>query len=136
MIDEPLRDDERPGCEPHTETDPPTVTTTPGQVLTGLQVGLPDLRTVCSTCGDEFREGQAVFVSAYRTADAPTWDLVRCACPGCAPADIEHPTLGVTEALVRARLSVVSLPSSRTHRHCLTEVEPVAFSPPTEGSQP
>lgn len=73
-------------------------------------------------------------VYGYRGADSEWWDLRRCYCADCAPTAIGEPTLGVTELLVRAWLGSVALPRTRTHRLCLTEVEVVCFSLPTEGS--
>lgn len=125
---------ERPGLRPH--PDAPGVVTTPQQALSGLQVGLSNLRTVCTECGLKSVEGERVGVYAYRTAEARDWDVARCYCSGCAPERVRTPTLGAEEAIVRARLGVCSDAGAQTHRCCLIEVELVAFSPPTEGCQP
>lgn len=134
MIDEVLRDRERPGADPG--GDPTQVTAEPTQLLTGLSVGLPTNRVVCVGCGDQLAEGRAVTVYAYRQAERDEWDLRRCYCEDCAPTAIETPTLGVSELLVQAWLGSVALPRTRTHRLCPTEVELVAASPPAEGHRP
>lgn len=125
---------ERPGLRPH--PDAPGVVTTPQQVLTGLQVGLTDLRAVCTDCGGESGEGDRVGVYAYRGAEAREWTTARCYCRACAPGRVRTPTLGVAEAIVRGRLGVCSDAGTQTHWCCLTAVELVEFSPPTEGRQP
>lgn len=132
MTDEMLRDRERPGSDP-IDT-PRQVTAEPTQLLTGLSVGLPTNCVVCVSCGDKLSEGRAITVYGYRQAERAVWDLRRCYCADCAPTAIDAPTLGVAELLARAWLGSVALPQTRTHRLCLTEVELVATSPPTEGN--
>jgi hypothetical protein len=134
MIDEVLRDRERPGADP--PGDSTRVTAEPTQLLTGVSVGLPTNRVVCVGCGDQLGEGRAVTVYGYRQAERDEWDLRRYYCEDCAPTAIETPTLGVSELLARAWLGSVALPRTRTHRLCLTEVELVAASPPAEGHRP
>lgn len=134
MIDELLRDRERPGSD---ITEPPiTVQTAPRQLLTGQVVGLPTGRVVCIDCGVQLQEGRAVTVYAYRVAENQQWDLQRCYCEDCAPASVAGPTLGVTELLAKAWLGTLSVPRTRTHEVCLTEIEVVAYSPPEEGCEP
>ena len=133
-MDTPAHYWERPGLRPHPGA--PGVVTTPQQMLTGLQVGLSNLRTVCTECGVESVEGERVGVYAYRTAEARDWDVARCYCSECAPERVRTPTLGAEEAIVRARLCVCSDVGTQTHWCCLTAVELVGFSPPTEGRQP
>jgi hypothetical protein len=134
MTDEVLRDREQPGANPG--TDPVILTADPTQLLTGLEVGLPTNRVVCVGCGDQLGEGRAVTVYGYRQAERDEWDLRRCYCEACAPTAIETPTLGVSELLARAWLGSVALPRTRTHRLCLTEVELMTASPPTQGHEP
>lgn len=114
----------------------PGVITTPQQLLTGLAVGLANLRALCNGCGEAVGEGALLTVYAYRCPETPDWETSRCYCEACGPDRIETPTLGATEALVRTRLGVIALPDERAHRLCLTGVELLAVSRPTEGSEP
>ena len=134
MTDEVLRDRERPGGD--TLTPPRTIQADPAQVLTGWSIGLPTNRVVCVGCGAQLGEGRAVTVYGYRVAEGSKWDLRRCYCEDCAPSVIHSPTLGVSELLARAWLGTLALPRDRTHHLCLTEVELVAYSPPSEGAEP
>ena len=133
-IDEYLRQRERPGSQPHPEY--PAVVSTPQQILTGLSVGLPTLEAYCACCDASRGEGETLVVYVYRGAEAYEWDIARVYCWDCAPVGITTPTLGTTEALVSARLGVVSSVAEQTHCLCLTAPELVAHSPPTEGSLP
>jgi hypothetical protein len=112
------------------------VTAAPARLLTGLAVGLPTDRIVCVGCATQLTEGRVVTVYGYRRAECLEWDLWRCYCADCAPTTIDEPTLGVTELLARAWLGSVTLPQTRTHRPCLTDVEIVAASGPQRGSTP
>jgi hypothetical protein len=116
--------------------DLPTVLTTPEQVLTGVVIAVPDQEAQCTDCGRTLREGERVLEYAYRAADAPQWDAVRCYCRDCRPETISAPTLGTSELLVEAVLGTVSDVRQQSHRICLLEVDPVAASPPTEGTLP
>ena len=133
MIDEYVHAWDRPAPE---QPGPQPVVTTPRQALTGLQIGLANLQVHCTACGQARHEGQQVWVYAYRTADDPEWLVTRCYCPQCAPARIETPTLGTSEALIEARLDVVSLSSEQRHHLCLSDVEVLGCSPLTEGAAP
>lgn len=135
MSDEYLRGRDRPNGEV-AETRTLTVAATPDQLFTGRQVGFSDLREVCIDCADLLREGDGLVSYAARPAATARWETQRCYCADCAPDDIVVPTLGTSELLVQARLGTVALPRQRTHRLCLVEAEPLAFSPPTEGSEP
>jgi hypothetical protein len=115
---------------------PWTVTATPDQLLTGVTVGLPTLHAFCVECNKKLNASCSVVVYAYRTAESETWDLRRCYCPGCSPSRVRTPTLGVSELLVEAALGTVSSPHIQSHRLCLTAVEPLAYSPPREGTHP
>lgn len=119
-----------------TNHEQPCVVSTPEQVLTGSQVGLPDLSAVCACCDVSITEGQASTIYAYRPSDVPEWNPARCYCQACVPNEIPAPTNATSEVLVQAWLGVVTRPHDRSHRLCLLEVELMAFSPPTEGSDP
>ena len=132
MTDELLRDRERPGDN---QAQPlATLQASPRELLRGASGGISRTRIVCLGCGAILQEGRAVTVYGYRGADSETWTLRRCYCTDCAPTAIGEPTLGVSELLVRAWLGSIALPRTRTHELCLTELEVVEFSPPTEGS--
>lgn len=126
----------RESADSETDADQSTITSTPQQVLAGMQVGLPDLVVVCTYCGEEVAEGQACTVYAYRPADDHEWYPARCYCQACAPDEIPTPTMGTSEVLVQAWLGVVSRPHDRSHRLCLLKVDLLASSPPSEGSPP
>jgi len=108
--------------------------TTPRQLLTGLQIGLANLRVQCTGCNRTMGEGDRVWVYAYRAAEDPEWTITRCFCPSCTDRQIETPTLGTSEVLVAARLNVRSLSGEQRHELCLTHVDPCAFSPLMEGA--
>lgn len=108
------------------------VSSTVKQVLTGYVVGDTSKSAQCTVCGDDLQAGAIVFAIATRCVEQQSWDMPRVYCVGCAPATIDSPTLGVTEALVGGRLGTLSLPTTRTHHHCLTELAVRAYSPPTE----
>lgn len=102
------------------------------QILTGHVVGAETTTIRCMVCGDELHSGDIVFAVASRCVEKRCWVVPRLYCVGCAPATIESPTLGVTEALVGGRLGTLSLPTTQTHHLCLTELAVRGFSPPTE----
>lgn len=135
MSNEYLRDRKRPGGDV-AEADTPIVTATPGQLLTGYQVGFSDLREVCIDCAELLQEGDKLVTYASQPAKTTQWETQRCYCARCAPDDIMVPTLETSELLMSARLGTVALPRQRTHRLCLIEVEYIAFSPPVEGNEP
>lgn len=122
--------------DPDTRPDAVAVLTTPQQVVTGLVVSPAQRHVYCTGCRDARSEGQEVTVYAYRCVDPAAWDVAQCYCPACAPADVETPTLGAVECLVTATLGQRSFPAGQTHRLCLTDVELLAVSPPTEGTDP
>lgn len=126
--------EEDTSCE--TDSELPSIVSTPQQVLTGVQIGLPDLHASCTCCGESITEGQACTVYAYRPANGQEWYPAKCYCQGCAPDKIPTPTIGTSEVVIQSWLGVVSRPHDRSHRLCLLEVELVEFSPPTEGRQP
>jgi hypothetical protein len=134
MTDEVLRDRERSGGD--AVTSPGAIQADPTQVLTGWPVGLPTGLVICVSCGAQLGEGRAVTVYGYRVAERSEWDLRRCYCVDCAPQLIRSPTLGVSELLAEAWLGTLAISRDRTHHLCLTEVDCVAFSPPSEGADP
>jgi hypothetical protein len=108
--------------------------TTPRQVLTGLPIGLANLRAYCTGCNRTLREGDQVWVYAYRAAEDAEWTLTRCFCSECADHRITSPTLGTSEVPAAGRLNVLSLSGEQRHELRLTHIEPCAFSPLGEGT--
>ena len=108
----------------------------PEQVLAGYPVGLRHETAICSSCGSPLHETDIAFAYGYRPVETADWTVPRLYCHGCVPSRIRSPTLGTTEVLVGGRLGTITLPTSRTHRHCLTELALRAVSPPTEGTDP
>lgn len=118
------------------DTDPPALRCRPGQLFAGLAIGTPAGTVVCTACDTAVVEGQRVGVYAYQRAEGLCWDTRRAYCADCVPATLSSPTLGVAELIVRGWVGTLALPRTRTHRPCLVEVQPVIYSPPTEGCPP
>jgi hypothetical protein len=59
------------------------------------------------------------------------WVVPRVYCTECAPPALKTPTLGAVDMLLTGVLGVLA--REQTHRLCLTEIEPIAYSPPTDG---
>lgn len=108
--------------------------TTPRQVLTGLPIGLANLRAYYTGCNRTLREGDRIWVHAYRAAEDAEWTITRCFCADRVERRIDTPTLGTSEVVAAARLNVRSLAGEQRHELCLTTVEPCAFSPLGEGT--
>lgn len=102
------------------------------QILTGHIIGDSSATVRCTVCTDALGSGDIVFALASRCVEQRRWAVPRLYCVGCAPARIDSPTLGVTEALVAGRLGTLSLPTTRSHGLCLTELAVRELSPPTE----
>ncbi len=114
----------------------PVVIATPEEALAGHPVGPRSNGAICIGCGETLHEADIVFAYAYRCAESAVWAVSRLYCLECAPTRIRSPTLGATEVLVGGRLGTITLPTSRTHRLCLTELALRAFSPAQEGCAP
>lgn len=106
------------------------------QALTGLQIGLSGPVGVCCQCGRDLHDGHCVTVYAYRTAGHDKWNLPRVYCRGCGNDEIKTPTLGTTEVVATAFLGVLQVAAAQATRLVLTNVELVASSPPSEGTEP
>lgn len=112
------------------------VVTTPRQALTGLHIGLANLRVPCSTCDRALQAGDSIWVYAHRTADEPEWQLTRCYCEGCAAHAPVTQTLGASETFVKARLDIVTLASEDRRQLCLSNVEICKYIPPSDSDSP
>lgn len=111
------------------------VRTTPEQALTGLDLVEGD-RVMCTSCGGVLHADDTIWVYAYQAAEASQWTLTRWYCGECRGDSIATPTLGVSEALVEARLAQVPGANGSERRLCLSTVALRAFSPPREGASP
>lgn len=105
-------------------------------LLTGVQVGVDGAPGQCTGCGTTLYEGAEVTAYCYRTAEAERWSVRRVFCESCGYTEIGAPTLGAAEVLVRGEVALLSAPRCRTHRRVLAKIEPVAYSAPTEGTDP
>jgi len=112
------------------------VVTTPQQALTGLHIGLANLRLPCSTCDRALQAGDSIWVYAHRTADEPEWQLTRCYCEGCAAHAPTTQTLGTSEILAKAHLDIVTLVSEDRRQLCLSDAEICKYSPPSDSNSP
>lgn len=134
MIDEYVHPWDHPPCDP--DPDHPRVVTTPQQTLRGLEIGLATQEVLCTGCERLLTEGEPGVVYAHRAVDAPEWLVTRCYCRACAPGQLQTPTLGTSEVLVTVSFGVGSEAITQRHYLCLTDIDLVALSPPSEGTPP
>ncbi|WP_435099869.1 hypothetical protein [Halorubrum sp. N11] len=121
-----------PSPHQQTRTTPSRVVqATPSQLFHGDVVEYESTRVTCTTCKRELQERTPVTARAYRLVDAIEWVVPRVYCGECAPTALTTPTLGAVDMLLTGILSVLA--REQTHRLCLTEIEPIAYSPPTDG---
>jgi PGF-CTERM protein len=71
MIDDHVHEWDRP--KPDHAPERHSVVTTPGQALTGVQLGLASMEAMCLACGRPRHEGQRIRVYGYRAAEDPEW---------------------------------------------------------------
>lgn len=112
---------------------------TPTQVLTGLTLPSTDTtppHSRCTSCDTRLTEGPTVTASAYRLTQMRAWVIPRVYCRECAPTTCPQPTRGAVDVLVTGTLATISDATTQTHSCCLIDLEPIAVSPPTEGSNP
>lgn len=110
---------------------PRVVQATPAQLLEGHIVECESTSVTCTTCKRELQERTPVTARAYRLVDTIEWVVPRVYCGECAPTALTTPTLGAVDMLLTGVLGVLA--REQTHRLCLTEIEPIAYSPPTDG---
>jgi hypothetical protein len=113
-----------------------SVTATPAQLFTGVEIGLPSLTVLCSRCDKRLREGDSVSVYAYRPVENSRWYVGRCCCSSCAPDRFSTPTLGTAECRINARLATISDVGTQHHSLCLIEPTVTAFASPATGAEP
>ena len=113
------------------DTTPQVVQATPAQLLEGHVVEYEATSVTCTTCKRELQERTPVTARAYRLIDAMEWVVPRVYCTECAPTALRTPTLGAVDMLLTGVLGVLA--REQTHRLCLTEIEPIAYSPPADG---
>jgi hypothetical protein len=112
-------------------TTPQTVAATPTQLLFGHVVEYESSPATCTSCDRRLQERTPVTARAYRLVDTAEWVVPRIYCGACAPTALPTSTLGVVDLLVTGVLGVLA--REQTHQLCLTEIEPIAYSPPTDG---
>ena len=119
--------------EPVTEeSDLPLVTTSLYQVLTGHAIS-DRSPGQCVGCGEAFTVGEIVFATAERCVERTRWRVPRLYCWGCAPAVLESPTVGVSEAIIGGRVGTRLDPTGQVTQYCLTEIAIRAYSPASHG---
>lgn len=106
-------------------------------VIRGQPVGELD-GVVCSSCRRtvRMREGDRVRCYAYRPADVGTWSIAELRCLACHEhgRQLECPTLGLSEIVADARLTVRADVANQRTRLVLADVDVLATSPPEQGT--
>lgn len=99
------------------------------QILTGHAItersSIP-----CDSCGTPLHVGDVILVKAFRRTDRTRWLVSQGYCHGCAPASIDPPRLGVSEAIIGGRVGTRSDPTGRLDQLCLTELSIRDYSSP------
>jgi hypothetical protein len=98
----------------HTAT---TISTTPQQALSGIEVGVGTLAQ-CSSCHRSIGEASDVALRAHRLSDEARWTAAATYCPQCLPdhGTITTPTAGACEVVVAGRLTVRGDAAAQDHR--------------------
>lgn len=116
------------------------VRATPTQLLRGLTLpsaqSTPTPHVRCTACDTQLRAGASITAPAYRLTQTREWVLPRVYCRRCGPKTCPQPTRGAVDVLVTGTLATISDATTQTHALCVTTLEPIAVSPPTEGSNP
>ena len=94
-----------------------TITTTPQQALSGIQVGTGPLAQ-CHTCARSVGEASEVALRAHRLSDKTRWTAAATRCTQCLPdhGTITTPTAGASEVVVAGGLTVRGDTATQTHR--------------------
>ena len=94
-----------------------TISTTPQQALSGIEVGVGPLAQ-CSSCRRSMGEASAVALRAHRLSDEARWTAAATYCTQCLPdhGTITTPTAGACEVAVASRLTIRGDAVSQTHR--------------------
>jgi hypothetical protein len=103
-------------CDPAEHT-APTISTTPQQALSGIEVGVGPLAQ-CSSCRRSIGEASAVALRAHRLSDEARWTAAATYCTQCLPdhGTITTPTAGASEVVVAGGLTVRGDTATQTHR--------------------
>ena len=98
----------------HTVT---TISTTPQQALSGIEIGMGPLAQ-CSSCHRSIGEASDVALRAHRFSDEARWTAAATYCIQCLPehGTITTPTAGACEVVVAGRLTVRGDAAAQTHR--------------------
>jgi hypothetical protein len=100
-----------------TERTVTTISTTPQQALSGIEVGVGPLAQ-CSSCHRSIGEASAVALRAHRLSDEARWTAAATYCTQCLPehGTITMPTAGACEVVVAGRLTVRGDAAAQDHR--------------------
>ncbi|WP_049898913.1 hypothetical protein [Halococcus agarilyticus] len=98
----------------HTVT---TISTTPQQALSGIEVGVGPLAQ-CSSCHRSIGEASDVALRAHRLSDEARWTAAATYCRQCLPdhGTITTPTAGACELVVAGRLTIRGDAAAQDHR--------------------
>ena len=88
----------------------------------------------CTGCTRTLREGEQVTIYAARNEDAPTFRIERIYCRDCTPEKLTSPTLGLSEYLLRSRLTRTLDVQTQSEFYTLHEPQPIATRAPSEGT--
>ena len=93
-----------------------TITTTPQQALSGIQVGTGPLAQ-CSTCARSVGEASEVALRAQRFSDEACWSAAALYCRRCLAerGTITTPTTGASEGVLAGHLAVHGDAASQSH---------------------
>ena len=98
----------------HTVT---TISTTPQQALSGIEIGVGPLAQ-CSSCHRSIGEASDVALRAHRLSDEARWTAAATYCTQCLPdhGTITTPITGACELVVAGRLTVRGDAAAQDHR--------------------
>lgn len=112
--------------------DAPIIPASPAQLFRGHPIGRDATQTVCQACGRRLREGSPVVVTLTKRPDNREWQPTGVYCHGCHQPQPRRPACETHDLVVEAVLGIIALPTTHDHRLCLTAVDWLDESAPTE----
>jgi hypothetical protein len=88
----------------------------------------------CTACNRILREGEQITIYAAREEDAPSFSIEHIYCRECTPEELTSPTLGLSEQLLRSRLTRTLDVRTQSESQTLHEIETIDTSAPSEGT--
>ena len=88
----------------------------------------------CTACNRTLREGEQITIYAARKEDAPTFHIERIYCRECTPEELTSPTLGLSEYLLKSRLTRTLDVQTQSEFDTLHDPHSIATSAPSEGT--